>query len=50
MADYSIKLGIDLDTSDLQGKINKAGTEAKPIPIKLEIENLNDIKKQIQRS
>ena len=46
--DYSIKLGIDLDTSDLQGQINKAGTEAKPIPIKLEIENLKEIKKQIQ--
>ena len=50
MADnkYEIRLGIDLDTSDLQTKINKAGDKTKAIPIKVEIENLADIKKQIQ--
>lgn len=46
--EYKISLGIDLDTSDLQSQINGAGNKAKPIPIKVEIENLNEIKKQLQ--
>ena len=45
---YEIRLGIDLDTSDIQTQINNAGTNVKPIPIKVEIENLAEIKKQIQ--
>ena len=43
---YKISLGVDIDVSDIQSQINKA--EIKPIPIKVEIENLAEIKKQIQ--
>lgn len=46
MANYEISLGIELDTSNLQKQINDAGSN-KTIPLKIEIENLSEIKKQI---
>ena len=50
MADnqYKIQLGVDVDVSDIQSQINTKATKIDKIPIKIEIENLNDIKKQIQ--
>ncbi len=45
---YKISLGVDIDIGDLQSQINKAGDKVTPIPIKVEIENLAEIKKQIQ--
>lgn len=46
--EWKISLGVDIDVSDLQSQINKAGDKVTPIPIKVEIENLNEIKKQLQ--
>ena len=46
--EYKIALGVDIDVSDLQSQINKAGDKVTPIPIKVEIENLNEVKKQLQ--
>ena len=46
--EYKVSLGVDIDIGDLQSQINKAGDKVSPIPIKVEIENLDDIKKQIQ--
>ncbi len=46
--EYKISLGVDIDVGDLQSQINKAGDKVTPIPIKVEIENLAEIKKQIQ--
>lgn len=45
---YKIQLGVDIDVGDLQSQINKAGDKVTPIPIKVEIENLAEIKKQLQ--
>ena len=45
---YKISLGVDIDIDDLQSQINRAGDKVKPIPIKIEIENLSEIKKQLQ--
>ena len=46
--EYKIALGVDIDVDDLQTQINIAGNKVKPIPIKVEIENLDEIKKQLQ--
>ena len=43
---YKISLGVEVDVDDIQSQINKA--DVKPIPIKVEIENLNEIKQQLQ--
>jgi DNA repair exonuclease SbcCD ATPase subunit len=47
MADYLIKLGVDVDVSDIQAQINDKAKDTS-IPVKLDISNLGDIKKQIQ--
>ena len=43
---YKIKLGVEVDVDDIQSQINKA--DVKPVQIKVEIENLDDIKRQLQ--
>lgn len=48
MADYKISLGVDVDVSDIQSQINTKAGKIDKIPIKVEIENLKEIKKQIQ--
>lgn len=45
---YKIQLGVDIDVDDIQSQINKAEGKIHPISIKVEIENLDDIKKQLQ--
>ena len=45
---YKISLGIKLDTDDLQSQINAAGDKVKPISLRVEIENLDEIKKQLR--
>lgn len=49
MADesYKISLGVDVDVSDIQSQISTKIKDTK-VPIKIEIENLKDIKAQIQ--
>lgn len=44
---YKISLGVDVDVSDIQSQINTKAKDVS-IPIKLEVENIGDIKKQIQ--
>ena len=46
--EYKVSLGVDIDVSDLQSQINQAGAKIDSIPIRVEIENLNEIKKQLQ--
>lgn len=46
--EYKVSLGVDIDVGDLQSQIDKAGDKVTPIPIKVEIENLAEIKKQLQ--
>lgn len=43
---YKIQLGVEVDVDDIQSQINKA--DVKPVQIKVEIENLNEIKQQLQ--
>lgn len=43
---YKIELGVKVDVDDIQSQINKA--DVKPVQIKVEIENLDDIKRQLQ--
>lgn len=47
MSEYKISLGVDVDVSDIQSQINTKAKDVS-IPIKLEVENIGDIKKQIQ--
>lgn len=47
MDDYKIQLGVDVDVSDIQTQINNKAKDVS-VPVKLEIENISDIKKQIQ--
>ena len=49
MADesYKISLGVDVDVSNIQSQINTK-TKDTTVPIKVEIENLKDIKEQLQ--
>lgn len=49
MADesYKISLGVDVDVSDIQSQISTKTKDTK-VPIEIEIENLKDIKTQIQ--
>lgn len=47
MGEYKISLGVDVDVSDIQSQINTKAKDVS-IPIKLEVENIGDIKKQIQ--
>lgn len=44
---YKIELGVDVNTSDIQTQINEK-TKNMSIPIKIEIENINDIKAEIR--
>ena len=45
--EYKISLGVDVDVSDIQSQISTK-TKDTTVPIKIEIENLKDIKTQIQ--
>lgn len=45
--EYKISLGVDVDVSDIQSQISTKTKDTK-VPIKIEIENLKDIKTQIQ--
>lgn len=45
---YKISLGVKVDTSDIQSQINADTQNLKPIQIKVEIGNIEEIKKQIQ--
>lgn len=45
--EYKISLGVDVDVSDIQTQINSK-TKNNTVPIKVEIENLKDIKEQLQ--
>lgn len=49
MADtpYKISLGVDVDVSDIQSQISTK-TDKTPIPIKVKIDNLDEVKRQIQ--
>ena len=48
MADYKISLGVDVDVSDIQSQINTKAGKLDKIPIKVEIENIKELKSQIQ--
>lgn len=43
---YKVQLGVDVKVDDIKTQIN--GVKIDPIPIKVEIENLDDIKRQLQ--
>lgn len=45
---YKIQLGVDIDVDDIQSQINIAENKVKPIKLNVEIENLNEIKQQLQ--
>ena len=45
---YKIQLGVDIDVDDIQTQINIAENKVKPIKLNVEIENLDDIKRQLQ--
>ena len=46
--EYKISLGVDIDVSDIQSQINDAERKVNPIKLNIEIENLNEIKQQLQ--
>ncbi len=46
--EYKISLGVDISVDDIQSQINIAENKVKPIKLNVEIENLDEIKKQIQ--
>lgn len=48
MADHKISLGVDIDVSDIQSQINASAGKLDRIPIKVEIENIKELKSQIQ--
>lgn len=46
--EYKIQLGVDIDVDDIQTQINIAENKVNPIKLNVEIENLNEIKQQLQ--
>ena len=45
---YKIQLGVDISVDDIQSQINVAEGKISPIKLDVEIENLNEIKRQLQ--
>ena len=46
--EYKIQLGVDIDVDDIRTQIREAENKVSPIKLNVEIENLNEIKKQLQ--
>lgn len=46
--EYKISLGVDIDVDDIQSQIKSAESKVSPIKLNVEIENLNEIKQQLQ--
>lgn len=45
---YKISLGVDISVDDIQSQINAAENKVSPIKLNVEIDNLNEIKQQLQ--
>lgn len=46
--EYKISLGVDIDVDDIRTQIKDAENKVNPIKLNVEIENLNEIKQQLQ--